>query len=131
MIRRTQRHSWFCALALGALLAAPRLAPAQSDPWPTYQRTPTRLGRPETIGPQTPNLIWRVRVDPTESYTQLTSGMVLDVEGRLFVGHYGGLTAVDTNSGEVAWQYIHNWDGTTTPTLFEGRVLFGTTGDLL
>ncbi|MEE8155108.1 MAG: PQQ-binding-like beta-propeller repeat protein [Phycisphaerales bacterium] len=131
MTRRTPPRLWFCALALGPLLAAPRLAPAQTDPWPTYQRTPTRLGRTEAIGPQTPNLIWRVRVDPTEAYTQLNSGMVLDVAGRLFVGHYGGLTAVDTNDGKIAWQYIHNWDGTTTPTLFDGRVMFGSTGDLL
>jgi streptogramin lyase len=91
-----------------------------------WQRTASRLGRTDTIGPQTPTFAWKVRVDFFPESISLEASPVMDVQGRVFVMHVDGLTAVDSIAREVMWTFpgFYGWDGGIA--LWKGYVMYGT-----
>lgn len=117
-----------------ALLVGPALLIASSpqcadDPWPFWQRTPSRLGRTLTIGPRKPVLAWRVRVDLGQDYIALESSPVMDGDARLFVGTAEGVTAVDTRTGTVLWEFPTEDHVNYSPAYWGGKVFFGSADD--
>jgi outer membrane protein assembly factor BamB len=111
------------------LLAAYHIAFAQ-DPWPMWQRTATRLGRTTSIGPRTPTIAWRVRIDPTPWWpAELSASATMDAAGRVFVPHWYGVTAVSSHTHEVNWYFPMDEGTSGAPAIFQGKVLFGSADD--
>ncbi|HUU96548.1 MAG TPA: PQQ-binding-like beta-propeller repeat protein [Phycisphaerae bacterium] len=110
-----------------SMLASARAQTAGADPWPVWQRTASRLGRTTTIGPRTPTVAWKLRIDDTNWESGLESSAALDAQGRLFVGVHEQVTCVDTVNREVLWGFYTYDPVLSTPAVSEGRVLFGTT----
>ncbi len=114
-------------------LVVPLLAPcwAEDDPWPERLRTPSRLGRTDAVGPQTPTVAWAVRVDPfTYPAALYNASPVMDARGRVFIGHTLGMAIVNPETREVIHQIQDIQGVTSTPSLWGGRVLYGTADDV-
>lgn len=95
------------------------------DPWPTWQRTNSRLGRTATIGPQTSTLAWTLQVDFHPFPCDLESRITLDRWGRLFCGVQEQVTCVDLRTRTILWEFgpINSVFG--APAVADGRVYFG------
>jgi outer membrane protein assembly factor BamB len=114
----------FTALVSALALASDRAR--AEDPWPFWGRTATRLGNTTTIGPQTPTIAWRVRIDPTDyPYGPNEVSPVMDAHGRIFAGHPFGITAVDSTTREVLWEFDEACGIQWGPCVWNGRVMFG------
>jgi outer membrane protein assembly factor BamB len=101
------------------------------DPWPEFQRTPSRLGRTDTIGPQTPTIAWSIRADPTPGDGEVlyTNQPVMDAARRIFVGGIRYMTAIDSIDREIEWAVPLSDNVSATASVYQGRVLFGSPND--
>ncbi len=93
------------------------------DPWPFWGRTATRLGRTATVGPQTPTIEWSVVFSTHWSESIREASPVMDQAGRIFVGTAGGVTAIDSFSREMLWEF-KDGDGNGGAALWDGRVVW-------
>lgn len=100
------------------------LADEGEDPWPFWGRTATRIGNTSTVGPQTPTIEWSVQISFFPFENILEASPVMDRDGRIFVGHQSGITAVDSISREVIWDFTGG-DFTRGAAVWGGRVLWG------
>jgi|GEM_PF-6629676 len=121
-----------CVLAIVGVLA-PLVAPcwAEEDPWPERLRTPSRLGRTDTVGPQTATIAWRVQADPrTWEGVLYNASPVMDRQNRVYVAHTSGIAVVDPATHTVMRQ-IQIYDGVdASPSLWNGYLLYGTPQDI-
>lgn len=102
----------------------------EGDPWPEYQRTASRLGRTSTIGPQTPTIAWSIQFDFSGFTSAFGGSTVMDSVGRIFVPAKEGLTCIDSVNREILWQFLFLDSINTAPTIWNGRVLFGSPNDM-
>ena len=95
-------------------------AQSADDDWPTYRHDNARSGRASTAIRASLTEGWRVRLAGT-----LTSPVVADK--RVFIASKDTHTlhALDADSGQRLWQYTAGGRIDSPPTIYEGRVLFG------
>ncbi|MHC4745381.1 MAG: outer membrane protein assembly factor BamB family protein, partial [Planctomycetota bacterium] len=88
--------------------------------WPTYRRDMARTGRTETPVSTALKSAWESKVGP-----RLTSPVVAG--GKVFVASVDTHTvhALDVASGEELWAFTAGGRVDSPPTIYEGRVLFG------
>ena len=90
------------------------------DEWPTYRHDAARSGCASTAVPATLKRVWQADVGG-----RLTSPVI--AEGKVFVASVDAHTihALDSSSGKRLWQYTAGGRVDSPPTIFQGRVLFG------
>ncbi len=95
-------------------------ARSSKDQWPTYRHDIARSGSINTTVPASLKRAWE-----TDIGGKLTSPVVAD--GKLFVASVNEHTiyAIDADSGEQLWQYTTGGRIDSPPTIYQGRVLFG------
>lgn len=94
----------------------------QTSDWPMLRADASRSGAVATQVPLDLSNIWRTKIGG-----KLSSPVVAD--GRLFVVAINEHTvhALDANSGDFLWHFTTGARVDSPPTLWEGRVLFGST----
>ncbi len=95
-------------------------AKATEDEWPTYRHDTARSGAASTVLPTTLKRGWRADVG-----ARLTSPVI--AEGKVFVASVDEHTvhALDAASGKRLWHYTAGGRVDSPPTIYQGRVLFG------
>lgn len=90
------------------------------DQWPMYRHDAARSGNINTVVPASLKRAWR-----TEIGGKLTSPVVAD--GKVFVASVDAHTvyAINSGSGERLWHYTTGGRVDSPPTIYQGRVLFG------
>ncbi len=90
------------------------------DDWPTYRHDPARSGFTKTSVPAELKRSWQ-----TDLGGKLSSVVLAD--GKLFVASIDTHTvyALDENSGKILWSYTTGGRVDSPPTIYQGRVLFG------
>jgi outer membrane protein assembly factor BamB len=90
------------------------------DQWPTYRHDNKRSGRTSTNVPVSLKRAWLIDIGG-----KLTSPVV--AEGKVFVASVDAHTiyAIDAESGERLWHYTAGGRVDSPPTIYKGRVLFG------
>jgi outer membrane protein assembly factor BamB len=90
--------------------------------WPTYRHDAARSGLASTSVPAVIKQAWAAKIGG-----KLTSLVVAD--GKLFVASVNAHTlyALDAASGGKLWQYTTGARIDSPPTIYQGRVLFGST----
>ena len=90
--------------------------------WPTYRRDAARSGFTETVVPAELKREWSAEVGGRLS-------AVVVAGGKLFVASIDTHTvhALDAGSGEAVWSYTTGGRVDSPPTIWQGRVLFGST----
>ncbi|MBN2314560.1 MAG: PQQ-binding-like beta-propeller repeat protein [Sedimentisphaerales bacterium] len=88
--------------------------------WPTYRCDAQRSGATQATIPIQLRHKWQVKVG-----RQLSAPVI--AEGKVFVASVDehSITAIDADSGRMAWQFTAGARIDSAPTLYEGRVLFG------
>jgi outer membrane protein assembly factor BamB len=88
--------------------------------WPTYRHDAARSGRASTTVPSALERAWQVDIDGG-----LTSPVIAG--GRIFVASVDMHTvyALDATSGKRVWHYTAGGRVDSPPTIYQGRVLFG------
>jgi len=104
--------------AYGVTLSSSGSSPAED--WPTYRHDTVRSGSTTASLPADLKRSWEKKLGG-----RLTSIVVAD--HRLFVASVDSHTvyAMNANSGDVLWHYIAGGRVDSPPTIYEGRVLFG------
>ncbi|MCG3131615.1 MAG: Outer membrane protein assembly factor BamB [Phycisphaerae bacterium] len=122
------RHRIFFAAAFFSIGAMTYTrAEEATDPWPTWQRTNSRLGRTEYLGPRTPTLGWKLRVDPYHLDGNFEYRITLDSTGGLYIGVLDYLVCVDSCTQHVRWSFQTDVVVQNAPVIWRERVFFGTT----
>lgn len=95
-------------------------AVGQQDDWPTYRHDASRSGYTKTPVPPELKQVWEADLGG-----RLSSVVV--AEGKLFVASVDAHTvyALDQNSGKRIWSYTAGGRVDSPPTIYQGRVLFG------
>ena len=90
------------------------------DDWPTYRHDSARSGFTTTNVPSKLSCLWQ-----KELGDRLSSVVV--AEGMLFVASIDTHTvyALDAETGDIRWHYTTSGRIDSPPTIYEGRVLFG------
>jgi outer membrane protein assembly factor BamB len=90
------------------------------DDWPTYRHDPARSGFTTTNVPAELKRLWQQDLGG-----RLSSVVVAD--GILFVASIDthNVYALDADSGEILWDYTTAGRVDSPPTIYQGRVLFG------
>ncbi len=90
------------------------------DDWPTYRHDPARSGFTKTSVPAELKCSWQSNLGG-----KLSSVVVAD--GKLFVASIDTHTvyALDESSGKILWSYTTGGRVDSPPTIYQGRVLFG------
>ena len=88
--------------------------------WPTYRGNAARSGATSTPVPENLNLAWRAGLGGKLSAVSVA-------EGKLFVCSVNAHTvhALDARTGEPAWTFTAGGRVDSPPTVWQGRVLFG------
>ncbi|UCE47216.1 MAG: PQQ-binding-like beta-propeller repeat protein, partial [Phycisphaerales bacterium] len=88
--------------------------------WSTYRHDPARSGFTQTVVPADLGLAWQNQLEG-----RLTSLVVSD--GRLFVASVDTHTvyALSEDNGRLLWSYTADGRVDSPPTIYKGRVLFG------
>ncbi len=99
--------------------AAEAAPPGQAD-WPTYRHDPARSGFTRTPVPAELKRTWQADLGGTLS-------SVVVAGGKLFVAGVEAHTvhALDAASGQALWSYTAGGRVDSPPTVYQGRVLFG------
>ncbi len=92
----------------------------QSDDWPTYRHDPARSGCTKTSVHADLKRTWQADLG-----RKLSS--VVIAEGKVFVASVDSHTvhALDASSGRTLWSYTAGGRVDSPPTIYQGRVLFG------
>ena len=95
-------------------------ARATEDEWPTYRHDAARSGSTSTAVPAKLKRAWRAEI-----CGRLTSPVV--AEGKVFLASVDTHTihALDASSGKRLWHYTTGARVDSPPTIYQGRVLFG------
>jgi outer membrane protein assembly factor BamB len=95
------------------------------DDWPTYRHDPVRSGFTKTNVPVDLKCSWQKDLGGNHLGHKLSSVVVAD--GMLFVASIDTHTvyALDADSGEILWDYTAAGRVDSPPTIYQGRVLFG------
>ena len=90
------------------------------DDWPTYRHDPARSGFTQSVVPTDLGLAWQNQLEG-----RLSSLVISD--GRLFVASVDTHTiyALSEDNGRVLWSYTAGGRVDSPPTIYKGRVLFG------
>ena len=90
------------------------------EDWPTYRHDPARSGFTRALVPAELKRVWQAELGG-----KLSSVVV--AEGKLFVAAVDAhvVYALDAASGKIAWSYTAGGRVDSPPTVYEGRVLFG------
>ena len=101
-------------------LAAALPATTATDDWPTYRHDSSRSGFSATTIPGQLQPAWRTALSG-----RLSSVVVAD--GKLFVAEVDRHTihALDAQTGAKVWSYICGGRVDSPPTIYNGRVIFG------
>jgi hypothetical protein len=93
---------------------------ASEGQWPTYRHDAARSGSTNTAVPATLKRAWR-----TDIGGRLTSPVVAG--GKVFIASVDTHTiyAIDADSGNQLWHYTTGGRIDSPPTIYQGRVLFG------
>ena len=93
---------------------------AAKDDWPTYRRSPSRSGFTKASVPADLERLWQ-----TDLGGKLSSVVV--AAGKLFVASIDTHTvhALNAGNGEALWSYTTGGRVDSPPTIYQGRVLFG------
>jgi len=91
-----------------------------TEDWPTYRHDPARSGFTKTSIPAELKRSWQ-----TDLGDKLSSVVLAD--GKLFVASIDTHTvyALDESSGKILWSYTTGGRVDSPPTIYQGRVLFG------
>jgi len=91
-----------------------------SHDWPTYRHDPARSGFTEASVPADLKCAWEAELGG-----RLSSAVTAN--GKVFVASIDTHTvyALDENSGDVLWSYTASGRVDSPPTIYQGRVLFG------
>ncbi|MEW6252151.1 MAG: hypothetical protein AB1716_16050, partial [Planctomycetota bacterium] len=126
-----RERSTACGLCVAAVVVLACATWGADDPWPEYQRTASRIGHTSTVGPRTPTIAWRLLADPSSPLlTGSRSQVVMDSNGLVYAAHIKGIAAVDPRTHSVVQQIYDYWGVDASPSLAQGRILFGTPGDM-
>jgi outer membrane protein assembly factor BamB len=119
MVAGEQEDRLECGPAYGEGIAA-RPGPGAADEWPTYRHDAARSGFTKASVAARLEPAWQ-----TDLPGELTGVVV--AEGRLLVASAGTHTvyALDSDSGKSLWSYTAGGRVDSPPTVYEGRVLFG------
>ncbi len=92
----------------------------ESSDWPTYRRDAQRSGVAAGPGPAALRVKWATRVAP-----KLSSLTVAD--GKVFVAAVDEheVRALNADTGEMLWRFTAGGRVDSPPTIYHGRVLFG------
>ncbi|MBM4050938.1 MAG: hypothetical protein FJ279_38065, partial [Planctomycetes bacterium] len=92
------------------------------EDWPTYRHDMARSGSTKTSVPASLKLAWQTPLGGKLS--ALTAA-----DGKLFVASVDAHTvhALDANTGKAAWSFTAGGRVDSPPTVWQGRVLFGST----
>jgi outer membrane protein assembly factor BamB len=98
-----------------AVVALPR-----GDDWPTYRGDGGRSGRGAAVVPASLSAGWETAIEG-----RLSSPVV--AEGKVFVASVDdhSVHAINAYSGSPLWRYVAGGRVDSAPTIYEGRVLFG------
>jgi len=93
---------------------------ANEDQWPTYRHDAARSGSTSTAVPAALKRAWRADIGG-----RLTSPVVAG--GKVFIASVDAHTiyAIDVDSGNRLWHYTTGGRVDSPPTIYQGRVLFG------
>ncbi|MBM3335400.1 PQQ-binding-like beta-propeller repeat protein, partial [Candidatus Sumerlaeota bacterium] len=91
-----------------------------AEEWPTYRHDASRSGSTKSSVPTDLKQLWQADVGG-----KLSSPVIAD--GKLFVASVDAHTvyALDANTGKVVWIFIAGGRVDSPPTIWQGRVLFG------
>ncbi len=105
--------------AFGQEIRTPQFASRKED-WPTYRADAARSGAAKTAVPTDLAQAWEAKLGG-----RLSSPVV--AEGKVFVASVDTHTvhAFDESSGKPLWSYTAGGRVDSPPTIYEGRVLFG------
>jgi outer membrane protein assembly factor BamB len=98
----------------------PGAQPAASSDWPTYRHDAARSGTASTSVPADLAPAWKKKIGGRLSSPVIAGGRVFVAEVDAHAVH-----ALDAVSGERLWQFDAGGRVDSPPTVFEGRVLFG------
>lgn len=94
--------------------------PKKGTDYPTFKGNFYRTGFSPDKGPSDdPKLIWWIDLQ-----SQTTSSPIV-VDGRMYLGHYGGMTCANVYSGKIYWQFHTEKKVFCTPTYYQGDIIFG------
>ncbi|MFP4057604.1 MAG: PQQ-binding-like beta-propeller repeat protein [Candidatus Brocadiia bacterium] len=104
----------------------PAEQPASEADWPLYRHDARRSGRAGCELPVQLGLLWQRELGGTLSQP-------VAAEGRLVVAEQDACTVrcLDAASGEPRWEYVAGGRVDSSPTLYRGLVLFGSTDGYL
>ena len=107
-------------LKRGPAYSEPIFASAGSEDWPTYRHDAQRSGCIQSIVPADLKLSWQ-----TPLGGRLTSLVIAN--GKVYVASVDTHTvyALNEDDGEVLWSYTAGGRVDSPPTIYNGRVLFG------
>ncbi len=90
------------------------------DDWPTYRHDSSRSGFTKTSVPADLKRSWKTKLGGKLSSAVLANG-------KVFVASVNTHTvyALDENSGDILWSYTAGGRVDSPPTIYQGRVLFG------
>ncbi len=91
-----------------------------AEDWPMYRRDPQRSGHGRTTVPAALERSWQTAFDGELSPPVVAGGQVLVAEKDAHTVH-----ALDADSGEIRWSYTAEGRVDSPPTVYQGRVLFG------
>jgi outer membrane protein assembly factor BamB len=92
----------------------------ENDSWPTYRHDPLRSGVAGTDLPAELNQVWQADLGGRPTQPVIAEGMAV-VAAR----DTHRVVALDSETGERRWSYTAGGRIDSPPTLFQGRVLFG------
>jgi len=101
-------------------IANRKSAIANPTDWPTYRHDIARSGATESVVPAELKSTWETKVGD-----RLSS--VVSADGRVFVADIDSHTvhALDIEDGQPVWSYTTGGRVDSPPTVYEGKVLFG------
>ncbi len=131
-------------LTRGTVFDSPLGPPAKPDEWPAYLANNARHSSNASSAPATPKELWKLKLG--EPLGPKTEGATLDwrlacfnmgpvtspvVSGGIVVvalRDQHAVVAIDAGTGKERWRFYTDGRLINPPTLYKGRVIFGTRG---
>jgi outer membrane protein assembly factor BamB len=88
--------------------------------WPTFRGNYDRTGYSPDVGPSdTARVAWRIDLGA------YTSSSPIIADGRMYLGYEKGMICADPYSGKIHWEFSTNKRVFSTPTYYDGDIVFG------